>query len=83
MEYYKSDRGGVPKVYSTNPASGMVTTILNYKDLGVYNVLNQDLPTDSTSGQSEYERYVSSLTPSNRQEFLTVWNLANTFMGSL
>lgn len=83
MQYYKSNLGGVYKVYAGDPATGKMTVILNYKSLGMYNVLNQQLSTDASSGTSEYQSYVAPLETSTRAEFQTLSGPAKTFLDSL
>ena len=85
MQYYKSNSGDVYKVYACDPSTGKITIILNYKGLGMYNVLNQkldlEIPTGSTF--SEYLMYINSLESCGKSDFLALSSLAKTFIDSL
>lgn len=83
MQYYKSNLGGVYKVYAGDPTTGKLTIILNYKNLNMYNVLNQQLSVDASSGSSEYQMYVSSLETCTRTDFLALLGPTKTFLDSL
>ena len=79
MEYYKSSSGGVYKVYAIDPTTGRSTLVLNYKNTGMYNVINQQFP----PGSPEYDMHVSSLAASTRSEFLALAEPAKTFIEGL
>ena len=83
MDYYKSTLGGIYKVFAADSTTGHVTIILNYNNSGMYNVLNQQLSTTSTSGSSQYEMYVQVMEPATREEFLTYLNLTKSFLNNL
>jgi hypothetical protein len=75
MIYYKSSSGGVYKVYAADNTTGKVTIILNYKGLGMYNVLNQNLSINTPlSGKSDYA------TKTDFTEYIT---LTKTFLNTL
>jgi hypothetical protein len=80
MDYYKSSMGGVYKVYAGDSTTGKLTIILDYKGLGMYNVLNQKL---STTGASEYNSYIVGLSAATKSEFTTYVDLAKTFLTNL
>lgn len=83
MDYYKSSSGGVDKVYAADNTTGKLTIILNYKGLGMYNVLNQQLSLTSGSKASDYDIYISSLNPSTKLEFTEYVTLTKTFLDNL
>ena len=84
MQYYKSSSGGVYKVYACDPSTGKSTLILNYKSLGMYNVINQDLSTTATGSRpSDYDLHISGLTPCEKSEFSSLATQAKTFIDSL
>jgi len=84
MIYYKSSSGGVDKVYAADNTTGKVTIILNYKGLGMYNVLNQRLSIDTPlSGKSDYDIYISSLYVATKSDFTGYVDLAKTFLNTL
>jgi hypothetical protein len=84
MIYYKSSSGGVDKVYAADNTTGKVTIILNYKGLGMYNVLNQRLSIDTPlSGKSDYDIYISSLYVATKSDFTGYVDLTKTFLNTL
>ena len=84
MIYYKSSSGGVDKVYAADNTTGKVTIILNYKGLGMYNVINQKLSLNTPlSGKSDYEIYISSLDVSTKSDFTGYVDLTKTFLNTL
>jgi len=83
MEYYKSSSGGVYKVYAADKTTGKVTFILNCQNLGMYNVINQKLSLDSSSRESDYDLYISSLDSSEEKEFTDYVALAKNFLNTL
>ena len=84
MQYYKSSSGGVYKVYACDSSTGKSTIILNYKGLGMYNVINQDLSTTSTGSRpSDYDLHISGLTSCEKSEFSSLAAQAKTFIDSL
>jgi hypothetical protein len=85
MKYYRSSSGGVYKVYACNPDTGRSTLILNYKSLGMYNVINQNLSTIPISGLglSDYDLHISGLTECQKSDFSALAAQAKTFIDSL
>jgi hypothetical protein len=84
MEYYKSSTGGVDKVYAADNTTGKLTIILDYKGLGMYNVLNQRLSIDTPlSGKSDYDIYISTLDVAIKSDFTEYINLTKTFLNTL
>jgi hypothetical protein len=83
MVYYKSSSGGVDKVYAVDNTTGKVTIILNYKGLGMYNVVNQKLSLDSSGRTSDYDIYISSLDDATKSEFTEYVTLTKTFLNTL
>ena len=84
MIYNKSSSGGVYKVYAADNTTGKVTIILNYKGLGMYNVLNQNLSIDTPlSGKSDYDIFISSLDIATKTDFTEYITLTKTFLNTL
>jgi len=84
MEYYKSSTGGVDKVYAADNTTGNITIILDYKGLGMYNVLNQKLSINTPlSGKSDYEIYISTLDATIKSDFTKYIDLTKTFLNTL
>jgi hypothetical protein len=84
MNYYKSSSGGVDKVYAADNTTGKLTIILNYKGLGMYNVLNQKLSLDTPlSGKSDYDIYISTLDTAAKADFTDYVDLTKTFLNTL
>jgi hypothetical protein len=84
MVYYKSSSGGVDKVYAADNTTGKLTIILDYKGLGMYNVLNQRLSIDTPlSGKSDYEIYISTLDTTIKSDFTKYVDLTKTFLNTL
>lgn len=84
MEYYKSSSGGVYKVYAADNTTGKVTIILNYKNLGMYNVINEKISINTPlSGKSDYDIYISSLDVLTKSDFTEYVDLTKTFLNTL
>lgn len=83
MQYYKSSSGGVYKVYACDPTTGKSTIVLNYKNTGMYNVINQQFSIVGGSGTSDYDMHISSLETSTRTEFLALADPAKVFLNGL
>lgn len=84
MDYYKSSSGGVYKVYAADNTTGKVTIILNYKNLGMYNVINEKLSlTSPTSGKTDYDIFISTLDIATKSDFSSLVDSTKTFLNTL
>jgi hypothetical protein len=84
MDYYKSTVNGHERVCAANKTNGVISVIINYGSLGIYNFINQQFSTDK-NGQSysEYDMYLLGFQSITKSEFTAYVDSIKSFLNSL